>query len=66
MWLVLVGFFVAFFFPPFPVFFNWMCVFACFQRVYDLLSGTTVWGMGPVFKHQAVADNAWPPGTEQG
>lgn len=22
--------------------------------------------MGPVFQHEAVTDNAWPPGTEQG
>lgn len=41
-------------------------LFACFQRFYDLLGGTTVWGMGPVFQHEAVTDNAWPPGTEQG
>lgn len=41
-------------------------LFACFWRFYDLLSGTTVWGMGPLFQHQAVTDNAWAPGTEQG
>lgn len=48
------------------LFFYLICLFACFWRFYDLLSGTTVWGMGPVFQHEAVSDNAWPPGTEQG